>query len=172
MAKKNKPIDPESMTNEERGNLYFSKDYMKPRGKKKSKSNELTDSIIDYVHLNRGAARRVNTQGQYDPTMQKWRTSGMKRGFEDIDAIMPIKINHAMAENLSTTVGVKVAIEVKIGKDKLSDYQKKRRDEVTKAGGLYMVAKDIDTFMKDWDRMTQYYSDMIIHKKISDGISK
>jgi hypothetical protein len=104
---------------------------MKKRGAKKSPSNELTDAVIKYWKLKGGAARRVNTSGQYDEASGQWRPSGMKKGFEDISCILPPN-------------GRTVAIEIKIGRDKLSTHQEARQAEVEKCGGVYLVAKNFD----------------------------
>ena len=66
----------------------------------------------------------------------------MKKGFEDVDAIYPLVLN-------GVKIGIKLAIEVKIGKDRLSDDQKERMLEVEKCGGFYIVAKDIEQTIAD-----------------------
>lgn len=43
--------------------------------------------------------------------------------------------------------GVSVLIEVKMGKDRQSDHQKKYEKDVTKAGGFYFIAHDEDDFL-------------------------
>jgi len=137
--------DIEGLSESEDKKKYFDKDYMLKRGKKKSRSSELESGIIKWVKLQGGAARRVNTQGQYDEKRQMWRPSGMKRGFEDVDATMKIPVIG------KGYIGIKIAIEVKIGRDKMSEYQVARQKEVADAGGYYIVAKDMDQFMYDWN---------------------
>jgi hypothetical protein len=46
-----------------------------------------------------------------------------------------------------------VAIEVKIGRDSQSEAQKYYAECVTKAGGVYMIVKDFDDFLKQWDNI-------------------
>lgn len=132
--------------------MYFGENVMKRRKKKQSPSNALTDAVIKYIKANGGAARRVNSQGQWDESLGKFRPSGMLKGFEDIDAIKPIDV-------CGFKVGLKVAIEVKTGKDKLSEHQIKRKQEVEKCHAIYYECKDIDSFIKFWDAM-------ISHKEI------
>jgi hypothetical protein len=128
----------EEETQDERAERYFStaRAYSS-KDKDKTPSNKLTAQIIRWVEQRGGFARRVNTQGQYDVASGKWRPSGMKKGFEDIDVIMPINISNIR-------IGIKIAVEVKIGKDVLSIDQKKRREEIESCGGIYIVAKGID----------------------------
>jgi len=109
-------------------------DYALPikRGKRKSKANQLTDDILKHLKLNGGIGYRINSQGQFDNRLQKWRHSGSKLGLPDIFAILP--------------AGKFIGIEIKIGKDKLSEYQQLRRGEIIKAGGIFLVARDLDGF--------------------------
>lgn len=53
-------------------------------------------------------------------------------------------------EHEGRTFAVQVAIEIKIGKDRLSEYQERMRDEIQKNGGVYIVARDWDGFLNDW----------------------
>lgn len=128
---------------ERKRQMAFSDEILKRGKKKKSPANQLTTDIIKWVVLTGGAARRVNSQGQYDEATGRWRSSGMRRGFEDIDCCMPISLHH-------NKYGIKVAVEVKIGKDKLSEYQIARKEELFRAGGYYIVASSFDQFKKDW----------------------
>jgi hypothetical protein len=116
-------------------------------------ANGLTKCIIDWITLKGGYANRINTQGQarvhkvpryniltgkteYRDSVQ-WTPSTTRIGTPDIDAII-----HGKA----------VKIEVKIGKDKLSEAQKKHLEDIAKAGGLYFVAKDMESFI-NWYKL-------------------
>lgn len=114
-----------------------------------SPANRLTAQVIEFIETNGGCARRVNTQGQWDG--KKWRKSGMKKGFEDVDAVLPIRFG-------SIVFGLKVAIEIKIGRDQQSPEQQARQKEIQKAGGIYLVAKTLDQFRQDLQQF--------IHQKI------
>lgn len=116
-------------------------------------ANGLTKCIIDWITLKGGYANRINTQGQarvhkvpryniltgkteYRDSVQ-WTPSTTRIGTPDIDAIIQ---------------GKAVKIEVKIGKDKLSEAQKKHLEDIAKAGGLYFVAKDMESFI-NWYKL-------------------
>lgn len=118
--------------------------------KKKSASNELTDFVIKKIKEMGGTARRVNTQGQYDQETGRYRTSGMRRGFEDVDACLPVM---AKSRDGRLKIGVKVGIEIKIGKDSLNEFQVKRMEELKAAGGYYLIASDKDRFASDIDML-------------------
>jgi len=102
--------------------------------KKKTPANELAFQIIQHVKSVGGQCYRINSQGQFDPRTKTWRKSGMKKGLSDLQAIV---------------LGRFIAIEVKIGRDRQSEEQKKREAEIKQAGAFYIIAKDIEQFKKD-----------------------
>lgn len=105
-----------------------------PNKKKQSPANALTDAVITYIKLKGGIAYRINNMGVYDAKLGKFRTSGTKKGIPDIIGIHK---------------GRFISVEIKIGTDRQSDDQKLREQEIVKAGGLYYIAKDFDSF-KIW----------------------
>jgi hypothetical protein len=64
----------------------------------------------------------------------KWTKGTGTRGSSDISA---------------TIKGRSVKIEVKFGKDKQSDHQKLYQESIEKAGGVYIIAKNMTDFV-DW----------------------
>lgn len=115
---------------------YSSKD------KQKTPANSLTAQVIRWFEQQGGTARRVNTGGTYDKELGKYRLSGMRRGFEDVDGTYPIYIN-------GVKIGIKVAVEIKINRDQISQYQLERKAELEAAGGIYIVAKKIEDTIAD-----------------------
>lgn len=109
-------------------------------------ANGLTRCIIDYIKISGGQAYRINSQGQYDPKLKRWRYSGMKKGLPDIQAVID---------------GQYIGIEVKIGSDRQSEYQKSVQEEIESSGGLYFLARNYNHF-KIW-------YDAIISKKGEKG---
>jgi len=120
--------------------------------KKQSPSNELTDYIIKKAKELGGTARRVNTQGQYDQSTGKWRTSGMRKGFEDVDICLPVR---AITKQGPFKLGIKVGVEVKIGNDKLSEHQVTRLNELKDAGGYYLIASNKEQISMDLDNLKE-----------------
>lgn len=123
----------------------------KKKSYKPSPASILTDEVIRFVKANGGTARRVNSMGIYDEVLNKWRTSMTRRGYEDVDATMCVRFG-----NLK--FGFKIGVEIKIGGDTQSQYQKKRQQELEAAGGQYWIIKDFDTF-------TKTYSDYMLYIK-------
>lgn len=119
--------------------------------KKQSPANALTAAIIKYVELCGACAARVNVMGIFDQSTGKYRTSGSKKGFEDVDVTYPLYI-------AGKKIGLKVAVEIKIGKDRQSEHQIMREQEVTKSGGVYIIAKTFDQFKQDFDEIKVRFS--------------
>lgn len=108
-------------------------------------SNGLTNCIIDWINCSGGTANRINVQGQFRKEkihlafgnareVTRFTPSTTRRGTADIHAVM---------------IGRHLSIEVKIGADKLSEAQLQEQRRITAAGGLYFVARDMQSFV-DW----------------------
>lgn len=95
-------------------------------------TNGLTNSIIRYFQLHNHFAERISTQGTWDAKNKTYRHSTGTKGSADISAIVN---------------GRSVKIEVKFGKDVLSDAQKSYAEKVRQSGALYYVAKDFFEFI-------------------------
>jgi hypothetical protein len=115
----------------------------------KKPANRLTAQIIDFIKLRGGQAERINTMGinrggkkvvtdvcGFKRTIgrDKWTKSGSTPGSADISA---------------TIKGRSVKIEVKIGKDNQKDEQTAYQDNIERAGGVYYIARDFESFY-DW----------------------
>ena len=105
-------------------------------------ANNLTQQIIHYLYLNHAYGFRASSVGIYDTKRQIYRTAP-KRGVSDI---------------LACHRGRFVAIEVKIGQDRLSEEQKGFLANIEVTGGLTFVAKDFESFKEWWDTLPENYS--------------
>lgn len=114
--------------------------------KKQSPANALTDAVMEYMRLLGCAVARINTTGVYDEQAGRYRFSGATKGVEDVTCTMPVFVQ-------GHKLGVTVAVEVKIGRDTMSEAQHKRKDNVERAGGYYIVAKTFDQFKQDVDTL-------------------
>lgn len=97
-----------------------------------STANGLTKAIVEWLTLNGCWATRVSSAGRYLPGAKKFIPSTTKKGTADIHAVI---------------AGRHVSIEVKIGKDRMSDEQSKVKSAIEKAGGVYFIASSFDEFM-------------------------
>lgn len=107
-------------------------------------TNNITKAIINYLLSEGHSASRVNVQGQYDDKLRVWRKSGARKGVLDI--IGCIKPD-----------GRFIAIDVKVGDDKLSPEQSEFIMEIRRAGG---IAFDVSSY-KDF---LFYYDHFVIQK--------
>jgi len=101
-----------------------------------SESTVLTNKIIDVIYRSGAFSWRAESSGIFDRKMGGYRTAP-KKGVSDILAILPPS-------------GRIAAIEVKIGKDKLSQEQEGFLKNIVYHGGFAFVAKDIESFEKWW----------------------
>jgi hypothetical protein len=107
-------------------------------------ANQLTTAIVDFIRLTGGYADRINNTGIM--RNGKWTRSGTRKGIADIMAGKPIQVG-------DRTISATVAIEVKIGKDRQSEDQKKIQAEVEKSGGFYIIARNWYQFYYEWSQI-------------------
>lgn len=114
------------------------------------KANGLTSLILRWMLYHGHYANRISTQGQahvakipkfnlHDQQVHhfeqvRWTKGNTKRGTPDITAIVG---------------GRSLWIEVKVGRDRMSEEQEKQRFDIQQAGGLYFIARDMESFV-DW----------------------
>lgn len=110
-------------------------DTMKLRPYTDKTANGLATCIIDYIRFSGGDAQRINTTGMMRKIggQMKWTHSGSRRGAADIHAIVG---------------GRAVSVEIKTGRDKQSEAQKKEQARIEAAGGLYVIASSMIEFLK------------------------
>ena len=109
-------------------------------------ANGLTKCIIDFLTLEQWQAERINTMGRMiDNRKQVTDVIGRTKTIGSAKYI-PTTGTKGSADISATIKGRSVKIEVKIGKDRQSEYQKEYQRKVEASGGIYLIAKDFDTF--------------------------
>jgi hypothetical protein len=109
-------------------------------------SNGLTKCIIDWIIYSGWDANRINTQGQ----VRKERIELAFGNYRDNITYTPSTTRKGTADIHAVVKGRHISIEVKIGRDKQSEYQSKEQQRVTNAGGIYYIAKDMQSFVDWW----------------------
>ena len=99
-----------------------------------SQATELTNQVIDYIYRQGGFSWRASSTGIFDQAKQSFRTAP-KKGVSDILAVYKGRL---------------IAVEVKIGKDKLSPEQVGFMANVVHAGGIAFVATSFEQFKEQW----------------------
>ena len=97
-----------------------------------TETNKLTQSVISFLASKGHFVSRIQSQGQYHPKRGMWIKSKVRRGIGDIIACINGKF---------------VMIEIKVGSDKQSVYQKQVEKDVNKAGGYYWIVKGFGEFL-------------------------
>ncbi len=107
-----------------------------------TKANGLTRAITNYLSWTGSYANRISSAGRMGKaqerqasgnilTINKFIPSATKRGTADIHCV----IN-----------GKHVSIEIKIGRDRMSEHQITEQQRITAAGGIYIVIHTIEEF--------------------------
>jgi hypothetical protein len=117
---------------------HFPKDYIMKHKYTDSTANGLTKAICDWINLHGYQAERINTMGV---ARTRYRTDGSVQWTKGTGT--------AGSADISATIkGRSVKIEVKIGKDRQSEAQKKYQEMIERAGGVYIIAKNFDEFVE------------------------
>lgn len=125
-------------------NFRACRDHGVPRkGYTATTTNGLTTCVMDWLKYHDCYANRINTMGvqRRDKNGQmKWTKSATRKGTADIDAIV---------------AGRPVKIEIKVGKDKMSDSQRAERSRVHAVGGVYIVVANMTEFIAWFQQFTE-----------------
>ena len=107
-------------------------------------ANSLTKSIEFYINANGFQAERINTMGVYreGKKIQVGENSRQLKG-----TWTPSTSTKGSADISATIRGRSVKIEVKYGKDKQSEVQKRYQESIEQAGGTYYIARNFDEFI-------------------------
>jgi hypothetical protein len=126
----------------------YPQDYIPKTMYKDSTANGLTRAICDFINYQGYQAERINTMGT---AREKKTTAG-----KVIGVTWTKGTSTAGSADISATIkGRSVKIEVKIGKDRQSEAQKRYQDNIEKAGGTYIIAKDFDSFVEWYNQFIE-----------------
>jgi valyl-tRNA synthetase len=107
-------------------------------------ANALTKCIIHFLTYSGFQAERINTMGVYreGKKIQVGENTRQLKG-----TYTPSTGTKGSADISATIRGRSVKIEVKYGKDRQSEVQKRYQESVEAAGGTYFIARNFDEFM-------------------------
>ena len=104
-----------------------------PRSKYSDRdANGLTKCIVDYCNLTGHFATRLASTGTYRADVGRYIPSQQRAGLPDVFAVVE---------------GRAVFVEIKVGRDSLSQQQKETIADLQKAGASVYVAKDFAGFL-------------------------
>lgn len=124
----------ERMANDEARQLHPTNPHLAPRTFRDDGANNLTKCITTYLRLLGAFVSRVNNGGIYDRRLNRYRPGTSRKGLPDI---------------IATYKGKSIFVEVKHGRDRMSEDQMKIMKEQEHSGGLWFVAHDF-TEAKEW----------------------
>jgi hypothetical protein len=101
----------------------------KPTFPDTNKANGLTKFVIDMINWSGGYANRISSSGRV--VNGKYIPGATRKGTADIHAIIK---------------GMHFSIEIKVGRDRMSNWQEAERERVRNAGGNYLIVADPDSF--------------------------
>ena len=111
--------------------------YAEPKMPVVSTANGLTTFVCNYLNWLGHRATRINVSGR--KVGDKWIRSSTRKGTADISA---------------TVKGKSVMIEIKVGRDKPSEFQLAEQIKERKAGGHYEFVGSVDEFFIIYDNLS------------------
>ena len=125
---------------------------MKPYAYTDKTANGLTRMVMDWIKFNKGQSERINVTGRFINAKIITDVVGFKRQIGN-DKWIKGSGTKGSADISATIKGKSIKIEVKIGRDKMSEDQVKYQEAIEKAGGIYYIAKDFDSFYEWYNKM-------------------
>ena len=109
-------------------------------------ANGLTKAIVKWINLNGYQAERISTSGRWVDNSKV--VTDVLGNRKKIGSGKYIKGSgtKGSADISATIKGKSIKIEVKIGKDKQSEAQIEYQKAIERAGGIYFIAKNFDSF--------------------------
>ena len=124
----------EAMAMDEARRLHPTNPHLAPRMFRDDTANALTKCITAYLRLKGAFCSRLNNTGIFDTHLMKFRPGTSRKGLPDV---------------IATHHGKSLFIEVKAGRDRMSEHQERIKEEQTRSGGIYYTARNFHDF-KHW----------------------
>ena len=118
-------------------------------------ANGLTKAIVKWINLNGYQAERISTSGRWVDNSKV--VTDVLGNRKKIGSGKYIKGSgtKGSADISATIKGKSIKIEVKINKDKQSEAQIEYQKAIERAGGIYFIAKDFNSFYEFYSTLVQ-----------------
>ena len=118
-------------------------------------ANGLTKAIVKWINLNGYQAERISTSGRWVDNSKV--VTDVLGNQKKIGSGKYIKGSgtKGSADISATIKGKSIKIEVKIGKDRQSEAQVEYQKAIERAGGIYFIAKDFDSFYEFYSTLVE-----------------
>jgi len=121
---------------------------------KDNSANSLTKCVIAWIQFMGGQAERISSQGQYREGAKIQVGSGIMAHTKQLQGKWtPGQSTKGTADISATIRGRSVKIEIK-QKDKQSEAQKQYQAAIERAGGVYIIVRDFDSFVEWYEQFT------------------
>lgn len=115
-------------------------------------ANGLTKAIISFVNWNGYRATRISSSGR----VVDHATAAVGGGTINVKKFIPGTTRKGTADVSATIAGRACMFEVKVGKDRPSDYQLKEQFMERNAGGVYEFIHSMDEFVEIYDKILNH----------------
>ena len=116
-------------------------------------ANGLTKAICTFINLTGGQAERISSMGRVIDGRKVVTNYLGQTGLIGSQTYIPGTSTQGTADISAIIKGKSVKIEVKIGKDKMSQAQIQYKANVERAGGIYIIAKTWDGFIQEYIKL-------------------
>jgi len=118
-------------------------------------ANGLTKAIVKWINLKGYQAERISTSGRWVDNSKV--VTDVLGNQKKIGSGKYIKGSgtKGSADISATIKGKSIKIEVKIGKDRQSDFQIEYQKAIERAGGIYFIAKDFTSFYEFYTTLVE-----------------
>jgi hypothetical protein len=114
-------------------------------------ANGLTQCVIKWIQLNGYHAERISNTGRIVDTRKVITNVVGQVGMTGSKKWIKGSGTNGTADISATINGKSVKIEIKFGKDRLSQAQLEYGNSIERAGGIYLIVRDFDQFLEWWD---------------------
>jgi Holliday junction resolvase len=118
-------------------------------------ANGLTKAIVKWINLNGYQAERISTSGRWVDNSKV--VTDVLGNQKKIGSGKYIKGSgtKGSADISATIKGKSIKIEVKINKDRQSEAQVEYQKAIERAGGIYFIAKDFNSFYEFYSTLVK-----------------
>lgn len=136
----------ERLANETARAKYPTVPYLAPRTYRDDTANSLTKCILSFLRIKGHQAERINSTGRIvDKRKSYTDVVGRSRTIGSYEWVYGTTTK-GTADISATIAGHSVKVEVKVCRDQQSEAQRRYQEEVEKAGGIYVIARDFQEF--------------------------
>lgn len=116
-------------------------------------ANGMTKCCIDFIRLMGGQAERINTIGRYQDNSQTFTDVIGRQRSIGTGQWLPTSGQRGSADISATIRGKSVKLEIKAGRDRQSEDQKRYQEAIEKAGGTYLIVRSFEEFKQWYDNI-------------------